>query len=183
MYLILPLVLILVLAAVTIAIYNRLVALNTRSSEAWSDIDTQLKRRYDLIPNLVETVKGYASHEKSTFEEVTKWRSNAMQATAPAEKARAENQLTGVLKSLFAVAESYPDLKANQNFVKLQDTLREVEDHIQSSRRYYNAVVRDLNIAVQSFPSNMIATQFDFKPREFFELENAEQRETPKVSF
>lgn len=171
------------LALIVVALYNSFVSLNTRSEEAWSDIDTQLKRRYDLIPNLVETVKGYAAHEQKTFETVTKWRTASMNASSPAEKAQAENQLGGVLKTLFAVAESYPELKANQNFMKLQDSLREIEDHIQNSRRYYNAVVRDLNIAIASFPGNLVAGRFGFKPREFFELNSPQERENPVVKF
>jgi LemA protein len=164
-------------------LYNRFVSLNTRAEASWSDIDALLKQRYDLIPNLVETVKGYASHENKTLEEVTKWRSASMNATTPAQKAQAENQLTGMLKSLFAVAEAYPDLKANQNFLKLQGTLEQVENNIQSARRYYNAVVRDYNVAIKSFPGNFIANQFHFAPREFFELATPAEREAPKVQF
>src|SRR5215469_3109061 len=143
-----------------IMIYNGLVQLRVRADSAWSDIDVQLKRRHDLIPNLVETVKGYATHEKSTFEDIAKFRSMAMQATGPVDKAAAENQLSGALKSLFAVAENYPELKASGNFTQLQNSLGETEDTIQNSRRYYNAVVRDLNTKIQSFPTNILAGMF-----------------------
>jgi len=166
-----------------IATYNRLVGLTQRSGEAWSDIDVQLKRRTDLIPNLVETVKGYAAHERKTFEEVTRWRSAAMTAGSPEARAQAENQLTQALRNLFAVAEAYPELKANQNFQQLQSDLGEIEEAVQNARRYYNAVVRDLNTAVESFPSNFVATTFQFKKREFFELDRPEERQVPRVSF
>jgi LemA protein len=166
-----------------IATYNRLVGLTQRSGEAWSDIDVQLKRRTDLVPNLVETVKGYASHERKTFEEVTRWRSAAMTAGSPSARAQAENQLTQALRSLFAVAEAYPELKANQNFQQLQASLGEIEEAVQNARRYYNAVARDLNTAVESFPSNFVAGTFQFKKREFFELDRAEERQVPRVSF
>src|SRR5216117_3735486 len=158
-----------IIAFVLIGMYNSLVQLRVRYDNAWSDIDVQLKRRHDLIPNLVETVKGYASHEKGTFENIAKFRSMAMQATAPADKAVAENQLSGALKSLFAVAENYPELKASANFTQLQDSLGQTEDAIQNSRRYYNAVVRDLNTKIQSFPTNLIAGMFGFTQRQFFE--------------
>ncbi len=163
--------------------YNSLVGLRVRSDSAWSDIDVQLKRRHDLIPNLVETVKGYAGHEKSTFENVTKYRSLAMQATGPAERAQAEGQLTMALKSLFAVAENYPQLRASENFTALQKSLAEIEDNLQNARRYYNAVVRDLNTTIQSFPSNLVAGMFGFQPRAFFELDAAAEREAPAVKF
>ena len=140
-----------------IGMYNSLVQLRVRADSSWSDIDVQLKRRHDLIPNLVETVKGYATHEKGTFENIAKFRSQAMQATSPADKAVAENQLTGALKSLFAVAENYPELKASEQFTQLQGALSQTEDSIQNSRRYYNAVVRDLNTKIQSFPTNFLA--------------------------
>jgi LemA protein len=156
--------------------YNGLVRLRNRAQEAWSDIDVQLKRRYDLIPNLVETVKGYAAHEKQVFENVTKARSQAMQATGAA-KAGAENQLSQTLKSLFAVAENYPQLKANENFMKLQDELTDTEDKIQAARRFYNGMVRDLNTKIQAFPSNLIASAFGFKAMEFFgDLADAEKQ-------
>ena len=175
-----------VIAAVAFAvigIYNSLVTLKNKVDEGWADIDTQLKRRYDLIPNMVETVKGYAKHEKSTFEEVTKARNMAMKATNPEEKAQAENMLTGALKTLFAVAENYPELKANQNFLDLQATLKEIEEHIQLSRRYYNATVRDFNTKIEVFPNNVIAPMFGFNKREYFEIERPEERENVKVSF
>lgn len=154
--------------------YNRFVRLMTRTKEAWADIDVQLKRRYDLIPNLVEAVKGYATHEKTAFENVTKARAQAMQAGSVAEHAEAENMLTGALKSLFAVAEAYPDLKANQNFMELQRELSDTENKIQAARRFYNGNVRDLNISIDSFPSNIIAKTFSFMKQEFFELEEGE---------
>lgn len=164
------------------AVYNSLIVLRNKVDEGWSDIDTQLKRRWDLIPNMVETVKGYAAHEKGVFEEVTKARSQAMQAKTPDEHAKAENMLTGTLKSLFAVAENYPELKANQNFLDLQATLKEVEQHIQMSRRYYNGTVRDYNTKLQVFPNNIIAGMLGFKKREFFEIDD-EERKNVKVSF
>lgn len=165
-----------------IGMYNSLVQLRVRADNSWSDIDVQLKRRHDLIPNLVETVKGYATHEKGTFEDIAKFRSMAMQATSPADKAAAENQLTGALKSLFAVAENYPDLKASQEFTQLQNSLSEVEDTIQNARRYYNAVVRDLNTKIQSFPTNLLAGMFGFQQRQFFEAD-AGDREPVAVKF
>ena len=156
--------------------YNGLVRARSRAQEGWSDIDVQLKRRYDLIPNLVETVKGYAAHEKTVFENVTKARSQAMQATGAA-KAGAENQLSQTLKSLFAVAENYPQLKANENFMKLQDELTDTEDKIQAARRFYNGMVRDLNIKIQTFPTNLFANAFGFKPMDFFgDLTDAEKQ-------
>ena len=162
--------------------YNGLVQLRVRSDSAWSDIDVQLKRRHDLIPNLVETVKGYAAHEKGTFENVAKFRSMAMQATAPADRAQAENMLTQSLKSLFAVAESYPQLQASGQFQSLQNSLNQLEDSIQNSRRYYNAVVRDLNTRIESFPTNLIAGPFGFKEKQFFEAP-AGDRENVQVKF
>lgn len=165
--------------------YNGLVSKVNRTKEAWADIDVQLKRRYDLIPNLVETVKGYATHEREAFENVTAARSAAMGASAPADKAAAENQLTGTLKSLFAVAEAYPDLKANQNFLQLQQQLGDTEDKIQAARRFYNTNVQDLNTSIQSFPGNLIAGAFHFAPMQLFQLDEAdsEAREPVKVSF
>jgi LemA protein len=165
-----------------IGMYNSLVQLRVRSDSAWSDIDVQLKRRHDLIPNLVETVKGYATHEKSTFENIAKLRSQAMQASGPVDKAAAENQLTGALKSLFAVAENYPQLQASQEFTQLQNSLSETEDAIQNSRRYYNAVVRDLNTKIQSFPTNILAGMFGFRQKQFFETAAAD-REPVQVKF
>lgn len=171
-----------VILVFVIGMYNSLVQLRVRTDSAWSDIDVQLKRRHDLIPNLVETVKGYAAHEKGTFENIAKFRSQAMQATTPADKAVAENQLTGALKSLFAVAENYPQLKANEEFTQLQGSLSETEDAIQNSRRYYNAVVRDLNTKIQSFPTNILAGMFGFQLRQFFEVAAAD-REPVAVKF
>src|SRR3989442_2497490 len=162
--------------------YNSLVQLRVRADSAWSDIDVQLKRRHDLIPNLVETVKGYAAHEKGTFENIAKFRSQAMQASSPADKAAAENQLTGALKSLFAVAENYPELKASEEFTQLQGSLSQTEDTIQNSRRYYNAVVRDLNTKIQSFPTNILAGMLGFQQRQFFEAA-AGDREPVAVKF
>ncbi|GMU74285.1 MAG: membrane protein [Candidatus Campbellbacteria bacterium] len=165
-----------------ILMYNRFVRLNNHADEAWSDIDVQLKRRYDLIPNLVETVKGYATHEREAFENVTKARANAMGAQSVEDHAKAENMLTGALKSLFAIAEAYPDLKANQNFLELQRELSDTENKIQAARRFYNGNVRDLNIAVDSFPNNLIARAFKFVKRAFFDVEEG-QREPVKVQF
>jgi len=162
--------------------YNRLITLSNRTKEAWSDIDVQLKRRYNLIPNLVETVKGYATHERELFERVTKARVLAMGAQTIKEKGEAENMLSGTLKSLFAVAENYPDLKASSNFLELQRELRDTEDKIQASRRFYNGNVRDLNIKIESFPTNIVAGLLGFKKRDFFEAEGGE-REVPKVNF
>ncbi len=165
--------------------YNRLITLANQAKEAWADIQVQLKRRYDLIPNLVETVKGYAAHESSAFENVTKARAAAMGATGTAGKAQAENQLTGALKTLFAVSEAYPDLKANQNFLQLQQELGDTEDKIQASRRFYNTTVMTLNTAEQSFPGNLIASSFGFKPMDLFELAAADAAaaEPVKVQF
>ena len=165
-----------------IGMYNSLVQLRVRSESAWSDIDVQLKRRHDLIPNLVETVKGYATHEKDTFENIAKFRSMAMQATGPVDKAAAENQLTGALKSLFAVAENYPQLQASQEFTQLQNSLNQIEDAIQNARRYYNAVVRDLNTKIQSFPTNILAGMYGFQQKQFFEAA-ATDREPVAVKF
>lgn len=167
-----------------IVIYNKLVRLRNTVKSSWSDIDVQCKKRFDLVPNLVETVKGYASHEKTVFEKVTQARSMAMQASSPAEMAKAENVLRDTLKSLFAVAEAYPELKANANFLQLQSQLQELENNIEYARRYYNAVVRDYNILIESFPSNLIASQFHFKQEELFQLESPEvERKPVKVSF
>ncbi len=173
---------IVVVGIVLAMMYNSLVQLRVRSDSAWSDIDVQLKRRHDLIPNLVETVKGYAAHEKGTFENIAKFRSMAMQATGPADKAAAENQLSGALKSLFAVAENYPQLQASQEFTQLQGSLNQIEDAIQNARRYYNAVVRDLNTKIQSFPTNLLAGMFGFQQKQFFETAAAD-REPVAVKF
>ena len=155
--------------------YNSFVRLVNRTKEAWADIDVQLKRRYDLIPNLVESVKGYAAHESAAFENVTKARSAAMGATGPAAKAQAENMLSGTLKSLFAVSEAYPDLKANQNFLALQSELSDTENKIQAARRFYNSNVLDLNTAVEVFPSNILASVFHFSKMDLFELGAGEE--------
>ncbi len=171
------------LIALLIGGYNNLVRLKVQCENAWADIDVQLKRRYDLIPNLVETVKGYAGHEKSTLEAVINARNRAMSAQGPAAKAEAEGMLTGALKSLFALAEAYPQLRAVESFTSLQGTLSQIEDTVQNARRYYNAVVRDLNTKIAQFPTNIIAGMFSFKPREFFEVTAAAEREAPKVSF
>ncbi|MDP2594075.1 MAG: LemA family protein [bacterium] len=165
--------------------YNRLITLTNRAKEAWADIQVQLKRRYDLIPNLVETVKGYTTHEASVFENVTKARTAAMGATGTVDKAQAENMLSGALKTLFAVSEAYPDLKANQNFLKLQQELGDSEDKIQAARRFFNTTVMALNTAEQSFPGNIIANSFSFKPMDLFELAAADAAaaEPVKVRF
>lgn len=171
-----------------IGVFNGLVGLRNQVKEAWSGIDVQLKRRYNLIPNLVETVKGYAAQEKSVFENVTKARSQAMSATTPAEHGKAENMLSGALKTLFAVAEAYPDLKSNQNFLDLQRELSLTEDKVQAARRFYNGVVRDYNTKIEVFPNNVIAGPFGFKKEEFFQIEGtpeqvAQEREAPQVKF
>ena len=167
------------------AIYNGFVTLTNRVKEAWSDIDVQFKRRYDLIPNLVETVKGYAAHEAGTLQKVTEMRTRAMNATSPADKADAENMLSGALKSLFAVSENYPNLKANENFLELQRQLEDTENKLQAARRFYNSVVQDLNTKLQSFPSNLVGGMFGFKPSDFFQLDqsDAAAKEPVKVSF
>lgn len=167
----------LILAAVIIAlivVYNGLVRARVRADEAWSDITVQLKRRYDLIPRLVDTVKGYAAHEKGVFEAVTQARAQALNAEGVAQTAQAENQFQQALKSLFAVAEAYPDLKASQNFSALQDELVDTEDKIQAARRFYNGAVRDLNIKIQTFPTNLLAQVLHYQPRPFFEVEDGE---------
>ena len=166
-----------------VGMYNSLVRMKVTCDNAWADIDVQLKRRYDLIPNLVETVKGYAGHEKGTLEAVINARNRAMTATGPADKAQAENMLSGALKSLFALSEAYPQLRAVESFTSLQNSLTQIEDALQNARRYYNAVVRDLNTKIQQFPSNIFANMLGFKPREFFEVTAAAEREAPKVSF
>lgn len=176
---------IVLLALLIVVMYNRFITLRTRVSEASSDIEVQFKRRYDLIPNLIETVKGYANFEQSTLQQVTEARTQAMNAPGLKEEADAQNTLSGTLKSLFAVSENYPDLKANQNFLELQRELTDTENKIQAARRFYNTNVRDLNIAVQTFPGNVIAGVFGFKVDEFFELaENEEAAKEPvKVNF
>ena len=166
-----------------ITTYNKFIALKNRAKEAWADIDVQLKRRHNLIPNLVETVKGYAGHEKGVFEKVTEARAGAMKAGTLADKTKAENKLSNTLKSLFAVAENYPQLKASGNFQKLQDELTNTEDKIQIARRFYNGSVRDYNIKRQSSPSNIVASLFKFGKIDFFEVEDKEVREPVKVKF
>ena len=168
------------LAIYLIATYNGLVKLNVRVEEAWSDITVQLKRRLDLIPNLVNTVQGYAKHEKDVFTKVTEARSQALNAQSVKDTAKAENMLSETLKSLFAVAEAYPDLKANENFLHLQQELVDTEDKIQASRRFYNGSARDLNIKIQTFPNNIFANMLGFKEKEFFELDEAEQAKAEK---
>lgn len=178
------LIVIAVIALWLIATYNGLIKLKNNTDEAWSDIDVQLKRRYDLIPNLIETVKGYAKHEQETLQQVITARNFAMNTgSGTVEKAQAENALSQTLKSIFALAESYPDLKANQNFAKLQDELSDTENKIQASRRFYNGNVRDFNTKIQVFPNNIIANSLGFTTREFFEIEDVSQKENVKVSF
>lgn len=179
---------VLVLILVWVAgIFNVLIRLKNQVEEAWSDIDVQLKRRYDLIPNLVETVKGYATHEQETLQKVIEARNSAMAAhnanASLADQAKNENALSSTLKSIFALAEAYPDLKANENFSKLQEELRDTEDKIQASRRFYNGMVRDFNIKIETFPNNIVATPLGFKKREFFELGSEAERENVQVKF
>lgn len=177
-----PLLILIAVVLAVFVIYNSLVKLRVQADAAWSDIDVQLKRRYDLVPNLVDTVKGYAAHERGTLDAVVEARSRAMMAQGPAEKAQAEGALTGTLKSLFALAENYPQLRAVESFTQLQGSLGQIEEAIQNARRYYNAVVRDLNTKIHQFPSNLIARTFTFREREFFEMPEAE-RSVPRVSF
>ena len=178
---------ILIIAAIIIlwliGAYNSLIRARNRCQEGMSDIDVQLKRRYDLIPNLVETVKGYMSHEKEVFEKVSEARSKAMSATGSKQKAKAENELSGTLKTLFAVSENYPQLKANENFLNLQNELTDTEDKIQAARRFYNGMVRDFNTKIQSFPVNIIANLFNFKAMEFFGDLSEVEKESIKVRF
>jgi LemA protein len=183
MTLLVVLAVVVLVALAVIGIYNALVRLRVQADNAWADIDVQLKRRYDLIPNLVETVKGYASHERQTLEGVIAARNRAMSAQGPAAKAEAEGALTQALRQLFALAEAYPQLRAVESFTQLQGSLGELEDAIQNARRYYNAVVRDLNTRIAQFPSNLVAGLFAFTPREFFELADAKEREAPRVTF
>ncbi len=166
-----------------VGIFNSLVRLKNRTNEAWSDIDVQLKRRYNLIPNLINTVKGYAKHERELFEKVTKARTAAMGAQTVEEHNKTENMLAGALKSLFAVAENYPDLKANQNFLELQRELSDTENKIQAARRFYNGNVRDFNIKIEKFPNNLVAGTLGFNKRDFFEIEETAAREPVKVNF
>jgi LemA protein len=175
---------IIILAALyAVGAYNGLVRLRTLAEEGWSGIDVFLKKRYDLIPNLVETVKGYAAHEKETFENVTKARAGAMAAKGVGEQEVAENNLNKALMNLYAVAEQYPDLKANANFMNLQNQIESLEGEIEKSRRYYNGTVREYNVKVETFPSNIIANMFAFVKKKFFELTDILERETPKVQF
>jgi LemA protein len=166
-----------------VGIYNSLVQSRNRVDEAWSDIEVQLKRRYDLIPNLVNTVKGYAKHEEGVFTKVTDARSRAMGATVPADKLAAENQLSQTIKSLFAVAENYPELKANQNFLDLQSNLTDTEDKIQAARRFYNGNVRDYNTKLQTFPTNLFASMFGFTAKTFFDVDNKTENQPVNVQF
>ena len=173
-----------VLVLLAIGLFNSLIRSRNQVDEAWSDIEVQLKRRYDLIPNLVSTVKGYAAHESGVFEKVTQARSQAMQAGSMAERLKDENQLSGALKSLFAVAENYPELKANQNFLQLQNDLTDTEDKIQAARRFYNGNVRDYNTKIQTFPGNIFASMFGFTKREFFDIdEKGPEGQPVKVEF
>jgi LemA protein len=169
------------LVALAVGLYNKLVRLRNSSESAWSDIDVQLKRRHNLIPNLVETVKGYASHEQKTFREVTEARGRAAQASGAADQSGAENALGRAIANLFAVAEAYPDLRANQNFLELQKELTSIEAAIQNARRYYNAIVRDLNTACDAFPSNLVANRFDITKKDYFEIEEPAARQVPQV--
>lgn len=172
-----------VLLVVFISIYNSLVRLKVLVRNAFADIDVQLKKRHDLVPNLVETVKGYAAHERTTLENVIKARQMAVQAQGPDEKMKSENVLTQALRQLFAVVENYPNLKANENFIMLQQELSNIEEAIQSARRYYNAVVRDYNTRIMVFPSNIVASMFGFKAETFFEIGEPGEREAPRVQF
>ena len=166
-----------------IAIFNGIVSLRNRTQEAWSDIDVQLKRRHDLIPNLIETVKGYAKHERELFEKVTEARASAMKAKGPEAAGKAENMLSDTLKSLFAVAENYPQLRASENFQKLQDELTDTENKIEAARRFYNGNVRDFNIKIQVFPNSMVAGMVSAKAFELFATSGAEEKATPEVKF
>jgi LemA protein len=166
-----------------ITTYNRLVALRQQAEAAWSDVDVQLKRRADLVPNVVETVKGYAAHERATLDEVIRARGAAVTAETPEARGQAENALTQALRQLFAVAEAYPDLKANESFQGLQASLSGIEESVQDARRYYNAVARDLNTAIETFPSNLVAALFRFVRRAYFQLDRPEERQVPSVSF
>jgi len=181
LYIILAIVIVLLLGAVVI--YNRLVTNKNMVAEGWSGIDVQLKRRADLIPNLIEAVKGYMGHERGVLDQVTELRAKSLKAEGVGDKARVEGALGAALGNLFAVAENYPDLKASQNFLELQKSLADIEDQIQLARRYYNGAARNLNILIQSFPSNLLASTFGFTPVEYFEIEAAADRAVPKVAF
>ncbi len=176
-------VIIAVLAIWAVMIYNRLIRLRNLCREGWSGIDVQLKRRANLIPNLLETVKGYMSHEKDVFKQVTEARARALSAKGPAERGQGESMLTQSLRTLFAVAENYPELKANTNFLELQNQLSLIEDEIQKARRYYNATVRDFNTAIEVFPNTIVASLFGFRQEEFFEITDPEDRKVPEVKF
>jgi LemA protein len=178
-------VLVVLVIAWAVATYNGLVALRNRGDGAWADIDVQLRRRHDLVPNLVETVKGTAAHERGTLESVVRARQQAVTLAGgtPAERAKVEGELSGMLRSLFALAESYPQLRANENFLGLQASLQQIEEALQNARRYYNAVVRDFNTRIESFPSNVIARRYGFTKREYFELDDESQRNVPQVKF
>lgn len=177
------LIILVILIVVFISIYNSLVRLKVLVRNAFADIDVQLKKRHDLIPNLVETVKGYAAHERTTLENVIKARQMAVSASTPDDKMKSENMLTQALRQLFAVVENYPNLKANENFMALQQELSKIEESIQNARRYYNAVVRDYNTRIMVFPSNIVASMFGFKPESFFEIGEEAEREAPQVKF
>ena len=181
--LIAAIVIVVALALYLITAYNGLIRLKLQCDNAWSDIDVQLKRRYDLVPNIVETVKGYAAHEKGTFEAVVAARNQAMSAQGPAAKGEAEGMLAGALRQVFALAEAYPQLRAVESFTQLQNTLNLIEDTLQNARRYYNAVVRDFNTRIEQFPTNIVAGMGNFKEREFFQISAPAEREVPKVSF
>ncbi len=181
-----PIIILVLIFLWSVFTYNRFVALRNRAKEAWADIDVQLRRRYDLIPNLIETVKGYASHEKEVFQKVTEARASAISAEKsgdPKKVGEAENFLSSTLKSLFAVAENYPQLRASENFMELQRELRDTEDKIQASRRFYNTNVKNFNIKTESFPANIIAKLFRFTKKDFFEIEEARAREPVNVKF
>ncbi len=171
-----------VIAVLVVGVYNGVITLKNKCNEAWADIETQLKRRYDLIPNLVETVKGYAGHEAQTLEKVIQARNMALNAKTIQEKEQAENGISGALKTIFALSENYPELKANQNFLDLQKTLTEIEEHIQLSRRYYNATVRDLNTKIEVFPNNLLAGPLGLSKKEFFQAGD-EEKQNVKVDF
>ncbi|MFA5126906.1 MAG: LemA family protein [Patescibacteria group bacterium] len=177
------LIIVVLIALWLVGVYNGLIRLKNRVQEAWSDIDVQLKRRYDLIPNLIETVKGYMKHEAGVFTKVTEARSKAMQATSTADKAKAEDALSNTLKSLFAVAEGYPELKASQNFLQLQDEISDTENKIQAARRFYNGQVRDFNTKIQVFPTNIFANMLGFKNYDFFGIDNPAEKENVQVKF
>ncbi|HBL39713.1 TPA: hypothetical protein DDZ10_03535 [Candidatus Uhrbacteria bacterium] len=182
-YLLIIIAVVAILVLWLVAVFNSLVTLRNRVHEAWSDIEVQLKRRYDLIPNLVNAVKGYTKHEEGVFTKVTEARANAMKSQTPAEHAKSENMLTDALKSLFAVAENYPQLQASQNFLSLQNDLTDAEDKIQAARRFYNGQVRDLNTKLQVFPNNFVAGSFGFKKEAFFDAEDEKINQTPEVKF